>query len=275
MKKVTIVGVGLIGGSIGMDIRRLKLAQEVVGVVRRKESVEEVIKYGSVDHATLDLEEGSKDSDMIILATPISSMPQIAQDLHIKKETVVIDVASVKGKLVEKLESILGKNYVGTHPMTGSEKKGISGARAGLFDGAVCIITPTQKTRPKFLKITREFWTSLGAKTVVLAPDEHDRIVALISHLPHLVSASLVNILMDRPKAVECVGPGFRDSTRIASSPPELWQEICEWNKDEILSSIDKFQRELSDLKAELEANNWGKFLDRLKRAKDIRDGIH
>lgn len=275
MNSITIIGVGLIGGSIGIDIRRLKLAKEVIGVVRRKESIDECIKLGAVSRATLDISEGTKDSDMIILATPISSMPQIAENLHVKKETVVMDVASVKGKLVNKLEDILGNNYVGTHPMAGSEKKGVSGANAGLFNGAVCIITPTEKTRPKFLKIAREFWNSLGAKTVILSPDEHDRLVAITSHLPHIISASLVNILAGESKASECIGPGFRDSTRIASSPPELWQEICEWNKDEILGSIDKFQKELSDLKIKIEANDWGNLLDRLKKAKNIRDGIH
>ncbi len=272
---IAIVGIGLIGGSLGIDIRRLKLAREVIGIVRRRESIEKAIKSGAVDRATIDITGGSKDADMVILATPISTMLEIAGKLCIKKESVVIDVASVKGRLVSRLEEVLGKNYVGTHPMAGSEKKGISAARAGLFNGAVCIITPTENTRPRLLKTVREFWNNLGARIVILSPGEHDRVVGLTSHLPHLVASSLINAISLEPRCIDCIGPGFKDATRIASSPPELWQEICEWNKEEILSGIDRFQKELSDLKTKIESNDWNNVLDKLKKAQDIRDGIY
>lgn len=276
INRIAIIGVGLIGGSIGIDVRKKKLAKEVIGVVRRPESVDECIKLGAVDKATLDARDGVKDADIIILATPISLMVQIAKDIkgYINKETVVIDVASVKGKLVSQLEKVLGSNYVGTHPMAGSERRGVVGAVEGLFKGAVCIVTPTEKTRPKFLKIVRELWNGLGAKTIVLSQDEHDKLVSLTSHLPHLIAASLVNNMKDEPKAVDCIGPGFRDSTRIAKSPPELWEEVCEWNREEILLSIDKFQKELSSLKSFIEKNNWDSLLEKLKQAKDIRDKL-
>lgn len=276
MNCIAIVGVGLIGGSIGIDIRQKKLAKEVVGVVRRRESISECKRLGAVNRATLDIKEGVENADMVIIATSISIMPQIAEEVkrYIKKDSVVIDVASVKGKLANNLENILGKNYVGTHPMTGSEKRGVSGARAGLFNEAVCIITHTENTRPKYLKTIREFWNSLGAHTVVLSPNEHDKIVSLTSHLPHLTAASLVNIISDQPKATNCIGPGFKDSTRIASSTPELWQEICKWNKDEILLSISKFQEELSGLKKQIETDDWDSLLTKLKTAKEIRDRL-
>lgn len=276
MTKITIIGVGLIGGSIGIGVREKKLAKEVVGVVHRPESIEECLKKGAVDKATLDVKDGVKDADMVILSTPISRMEPIAKEVsgNIKKDAIVIDIASVKEKLVYKLENILGKNYVGTHPMTGSEQKGVAGARLGLFNDAVCIITPTANTRPKFLKTVREFWKELGSRVVVLSPEEHDRLVSFTSHLPHLLAASLVNILSIEPKAMDTIGPGFRDSTRIAKSQPAMWQEICEWNREDILSSIDKFQSELSALKKLIESNNWNGVLDKLKTAKDIRDGL-
>lgn len=274
MNQITIVGVGLIGGSIGIGVREKKLAKEVVGVVHRPESIGECQKLGAVDRATLDVKEGVRDADMVVLSTPISRMEQIAQEIsgHIKKGAIVIDIASVKKRLVYKLENILGKNYVGTHPMAGSESKGVASARAGLFNGAVCIITPTANTRPAFLKTVREFWKGLGGRVVVLSPEEHDRLVSLTSHLPHLVAASLVDVLASEPKAMDTIGPGFRDSTRIAKSQPALWQEICEWNREEILSSIDKFQKELSNLKNLIEINDWNGVLDKLKTAKEIRD---
>lgn len=276
ISRLTIIGVGLIGGSIGIDVRKKKLAKEVVGVVRRPESVDECVRLGAVDKATLDARDGVKDADLVILATPISLMVQIAKDIkgYVNKETVVIDVASVKGRLVSQLEKVLGSNYIGTHPMAGSEKRGVTGATEGLFNGTVSIITPTQKTRPKFLKIVREFWNSLGAKTIVLSQNEHDKLVSLTSHLPHLIAASMVNNIKDEPKAIDCIGPGFRDSTRIAKSAPELWEEICEWNKKEILLSIDKFQKELSELKAHIEKDDWNDLLNKLQSAKDIRDKL-
>ena len=277
MNRICIVGVGLLGGSLGADIRKRKLAKEVVGVVRREESIEESLKLGVVDKATLDLVEGVKDSDMVILATPISIMPQKAKELagSINNETIVIDIASVKGKLVDELEKILGNNYVGTHPMAGSEKRGVSGFKLGLFEGAKCIITPTKNTRPKFLKIVKEFWDNLGAVTLVLSPKEHDKLVAFISHLPHIVASSLVNNITDIPEALTCVGTGFKDSTRIAGSPPSLWKEICEWNKDEILFSIKKFEKELSEMKSLLKKGSWDNFSSKLQNAKDVRDKLN
>lgn len=276
MNQIAIIGVGLIGGSIGIDVREKKLAKEVVGVVHRAESIGECIKQGAVDKATLSVTEGVRDADMVILSTPISKMEKIAEEVSksMKKDAVILDIASVKYKLVGLLEKILGNNYVGTHPLAGSEKKGVTGAVKGLFNGTVCIVTPTNRTRPKSLKIVREFWNVLGARTIVLRPDEHDKIVSITSHLPHLAAATLVNLLAGEPKAKEAVGPGFKDSTRIAKSQPELWKEICEWNKEEILSSIDKFQKELQDLRTQIETGNWDNLLDKLKTAKDIRDKL-
>lgn len=266
MKRICIIGVGLIGGSIGIDVRRLHLTKEVVGVVRRKESIEESIRLGAVDRATLDVAEGIKDADLIILATPISKMVTLAE--KIKGEAVIIDVASVKGKLVSQLENILGGNYVGTHPMAGSERRGVSAAKEGLFKGATCIITPTENTKKEALEKVMEFWKKLGAKIITLSVDEHDRLVALTSHLPHLVVASLVNTVVDQ----SCIGPGFKDTTRIAASPPALWQEICEWNKDAVLASLKKFRGELSSIEELINSSNWNELLNKLAKAKDLRD---
>lgn len=270
MKRICIVGVGLIGGSIGIDVRRLHLAREVVGVVRRKESIEESVRLGAVDRATLDINEGVNGADLVILATPISKMVSIAE--KIKSEAVIIDVASVKGKLVRELEKVLGTNYVGTHPMAGSERRGVSAAKAGIFEGSTCIITPTENTKPGALGKVKEFWKRLGAKVITLSIDEHDRLVAFTSHLPHLLAAGLVNTMAGEEKVESCIGPGFKDTTRIAASPPALWQEICEWNKDAILASLKKFQGELSGIEELINSSNWNELLNKLAKAKDLRD---
>jgi prephenate dehydrogenase len=275
-KRISIIGVGLLGGSIGMDVKKKGIADEVIGIVRRAEQIDECIEAGAIDKGTISNIEGTKDADMIIFATPVSAMPKIAKEIkaNIKPETIVIDVASVKGKLVKQMEDILGTNYVGTHPMAGSEKKGILAAKVGLFHGSQCIITPTDKTIPKFLKEVREFWSLLKASTVILSPEEHDKIIAIVSHLPHLMASSLVNTMADDPKASSCIGPGFKDSTRIAASPPLLWQEICEWNREEILTVIDKFQNKLSVFKSLIEKKDWNGVFNELKKAKEIRDTL-
>lgn len=269
MKRICIVGVGLIGGSIGIDVKRLGLARKVVGVVRRKESIAESVKLGAVDHATLDISFGIKDADFIILAAPISKIFSLAE--KIKSKAVIIDVASVKGRLVSQLEKILGGNYVGTHPMAGSEKRGVASACAGLFTGATCIVTPTKNTKRKAISTVMDFWQKIGAKVITLSVDEHDKLVALTSHMPHLVAASLVNSIGDNKKAVSCIGPGFRDSTRIAASSPELWREICEWNKTAILASLKRFRTSLSDIEGLINSGNWDGLLNKLKKAKDLR----
>jgi prephenate dehydrogenase len=275
-KRISIIGVGLLGGSIGMDIKKKGISYEVVGIVRRQEQIAECIKAGAIDKGSIDNIEGTKDADMIIFATPVSAMPKIAKEIkcNIKPDTIVIDVASVKGKLVRQMEDILGTNYVGTHPMAGSEKKGVSAAKTGLFYKSKCIITPTEKTSQKFLKEVKEFWALLRANTVILSPQEHDKIIALVSHLPHLMASSLVNIMASDPIAPSCIGPGFKDSTRIAASPPLLWQEICEWNREEILTVIDKFQNELSLFKSLIDKKDWVGVFNKLQKAKELRDNL-
>lgn len=270
MKKLCIIGVGLIGGSIGIDARRKCLAGEVVGVVRRKESIAESIEMQAVDKATLDIAEGIKDADLIILAVPISEIIPTAR--KIKSKAVIADVASVKGRLVRQLEKIFGKNYIGTHPMAGSENRGVCSARQGIFKDAICVVTPTENTSLKALRMVSGFFRELDARVVRLEPALHDQLVALTSHIPHLISGSLVNLINKEPKAELCIGPGFKDMTRIAKSPPVLWQEICEWNKDEILAGLKKFSRELSAIRELIASSQWDGLVNKLKKAKDLRD---
>jgi len=272
MEKICIVGVGLIGGSIGLDIKKHNLASTVIGVVRRKESIKESIELGAVSNATLDINEGVKDADMIILATPISKTVELAR--KIKTKAIVTDVASVKGKLVKELESIIGRNYVGTHPIAGSEKKGVSRAKTGLYKGAYCIITPTENTKKEALDKVIDFWKKLGSKIKILKTEEHDKLIAMTSHMPHLIAASLVNVVLEKKEMQSCIGPGFRDTTRIAASTPDLWKEICEWNKDQISSSLTELLKETSEIKELIDSNNWDELYNKLAKAKELREKL-
>ncbi len=276
MNKVCIIGIGLIGGSIGIDIKTRKLARQVVGLVRRRETIDQSLQKEAVDSAVLDMETGVKDADLVILAMPISVMPQIARLVrkYIKKDTIVIDIASVKGELVSDLEEILGVNYVGTHPMAGSDKKGVMQARKGLFEGAVCIITPTAKTKPVFLKTVRDFWGRLGARVIIMSPAEHDITVALASHLPHLLAACLVNTAASQPQVLSCAGSGFRDTTRIAAGQPALWKDILYGNRREIVDGIDKFEKELAKMKSFLKAGRQEDIFNQLEKARKTRDSL-
>lgn len=278
MKKICIIGVGLIGGAIGIDVKRLGLAQKVVGVVRRQESIQESIKQKAVDEATLSLSEGVRDADMVIIATQISSIIDISKKIigNLKEGAVVIDVGSIKGKLVDSLDNIFGDkiHYVGTHQMAGSEKKGVLFAHEDMFKDATCVITPTKKTNTDALNFVNDFWEKLGANIVTIPAGEHDKVVAMSSHLPHVIAASLVNLIRKNENVQPFIGPGFKDTTRIAGSTPVIWKDICQWNKDEILKSIEEYKKELSAIQETINCENWDELLKKLDSAKETRDSL-
>jgi prephenate dehydrogenase len=231
-KKVSLIGVGLLGGSLGMVLRKRHLAGSVVGYVRRKESVKECRKAGAVDAAKLDLQETVQGADLVVLCTPVGRMEELTREMlpGLKLGAVVTDVGSVKGILVRKLESVAAKagaHFVGSHPMAGAEKTGVSAARADLFHGAVCVITPTRRSNRAAIRDVQRLWKSAGCRLVKLDPDFHDELVSRSSHLPHIVAAELADYVLSptRPKAQALLcANGFRDTTRIASSSTEMWR---------------------------------------------------
>lgn len=278
LNNVCIIGVGLIGGSLGLDIKKHGLAKKVVGVVRRESAIKESLDAGVVDEATMDLTKAVSEADLIIFATPIATIVKVAQKISsaAKDNAIVIDVASVKGKLVPELDEIFGSRirYVGTHPMAGSEKKGVFGVKEDLYLGATCIITPTDKTNKEAVRTVVDFWSQIGAKTLILSLEEHDKLVALSSHLPHLAAAGLVNVLKEEENIKQCIGPGFRDTTRIAGSNPDLWCEICEWNRDKIIETLDRYQKEFAEIAEIITAKQWDRLADKLNQAKTFRDSL-
>lgn len=251
-RKAAIIGVGLIGGSLGLAIKERGLAEVVTGVGRRKSSIRRAFACGAIDEATTDPLRGTKGADLVVIATPVSSIPAIAHliSMNLTEGALLTDVGSTKGQIVTEIEKCLPKKvfFVGSHPLAGSEKRGVDFAVKDLFNDSMVVITKTKKTDKKALKTIGEFWKAVGASRVVVkSPAQHDRIVAQISHLPHIVATALIRAVTSQ--SLEFASTGFKDTTRIAASDPDIWKDICMANKREILKFLDSYERSLGRIK--------------------------
>lgn len=259
-------------------MKRRRLARTVVGYVRRGASVEECTRAGAVDMATTNLFEACNWADLMIFCTPISQMLPLARKVSqfLTKGSIVTDVGSVKGTVVRQLEPVfrrVGTHFVGSHPMAGSERMGVSAARPDLFEGATCVITPTAKTDPAALRKLRMFWKALGGNPVELAPAAHDRLVSRSSHLPQVLASALAGYVLERGRDELLCGAGFRDTTRLASSSPEMWRDIALANSAELGKAIDALIAKLSSFRrmlGEQDANAIHKFF---QVARERREG--
>ncbi len=286
LAKLTILGPGLLGGSIGMAARHRKIAQRVVVWGRRPEAVDEAYKLGAADEATQDLQKAVAGAALVVLATPIGVMQSLAEQIKpaLPADCIVTDVGSVKYPVVVTLSDALAgpalrgagqARFVGSHPMAGSEQSGIEAARRDLFEKAVCILTPREDTDKAALQTVYNFWNALGCSVSTLSPEMHDEMVARISHLPHVLAATLVNVVCrDGSQALQFVGPGFKDATRIASGPPDMWTEICVENRNEIRRALEQLIEELGNVRAALENADAIELRTMLKRAKHFRDEL-
>ena len=272
-RRVAIVGVGLIGGSLGAALRDRKAAGEVRGIGYRTATLEQAKQNGCVDTITVDLAEGVREADLVVIATPVSLIAEKARGLaaELPPRCIVTDVGSTKGKLARELDAIFaGKaRYVGSHPMAGSEKHGAVSASKDLFNGALCILTPTALTDADALRRMHEMWQTVGLRTCEMPPDEHDRRVALASHLLHVAAASIINVQNDA--SLQCAASGFADTTRIAGSDPQLWRDICLDNSREICAAIDKLCAELQAFRSLVDRGDAQGLIDKLDRAAQKR----
>jgi len=242
-KRVTIIGPGLIGASMGMALRKKGLANEVTGVGRREASLNQAIQAEAIDTATLDLEEGVSNADLVVLATGVATSLRLGlQALPLLKEGCILtDVASTKSFLINGLEGAVpaGVSYVSTHPMSGSEKKGASAGRPDLFQDALCLLTRTMATQADSFQKIEHLWQEIGCRTREIEASEHDILLAQISHLPHIVASCLVNLVSQ--DGLKLAAGGFKDTTRIASGDPEIWRDICMTNKDVLSKTIQSY----------------------------------
>ena len=278
--KVSLIGVGLLGGSIGLALKARRLADRVEGYVRREASIAECERLGVVDRATTDLLAVVKDADLIILCTPIAQMRALVEQFAgtLKPGALVTDVGSVKGSVVAELEPLCAKagaQFVGSHPMAGAEKTGPAAARAELFEKAVCVVTPGAKTPAKLVKQVEDFWAAIGGKPLRLAPDQHDSLVARSSHLPHVVAAELANYVLSpaHPKEQPALcATGFRDTTRIAAGSPEMWRDIALANRKHLARVLGVFIEDLQEFQLALERGDTKAMDEFFETAKHRRD---
>jgi len=280
IRRLAIVGLGLLGGSVAKVARAESLAREIVGIGRNPASLTPALSGGAVDRVTTNLREGVAGADMIVLATPVATlerqMPAVWEAAL--PQALITDVGSTKAAIVRVAETLgAGKplDFVGSHPMAGSNLSGFGVARADLFRGATIILTPTDRTAPDAVKRVTEFWEAAGGRVVTMEPATHDRAVAAISHLPHLVADALVDAVarMD-PQFFDVAARGFKDTTRIAASSPTVWREIFEENREALGEAIGVFRAALDDLERVLRSGDAPRIEAELERIRVIRDGL-
>ncbi|MEA3328525.1 MAG: prephenate dehydrogenase [Candidatus Omnitrophota bacterium] len=279
-KKTTIVGVGLIGGSLGMAMMSGGLAGQITGLTRHKHTLSLAKRSKAVTKGTLDFKKAVKDADLVIIAAPISKIVKVARDImpFLKQGSIVTDVGSLKGEIVKQIDSIprIRKKevyFVGSHPMAGSEKSGVCSARKDLFKGSFCFLTRTRFTDQKALNKIRKLWEKLGAEVKVVSPVRHDSIVTYISHLPHILAYHLSMLVPF--KYYKYSGGSFLDMTRIASSNPRLWRDICVMNSREIGKALGVYQTSIGRVKNIVSAGRHQKLLSLFKKAKNRRDSYN
>jgi len=271
-----IVGVGLIGGSLGLAAKKRGLVGTVLGIGRSAEKLDRARTLGAIDEYTTDLISGARDADCLAVCVPVLTIvPLIAQMApHLKPSCIVTDVGSTKGLIAREAERVLaGRNpFVGGHPMAGAEEAGVDAAAADLFVGATYVLTESPRTDSAALERLVRFASALGAKVVTMLPEEHDRRVAMVSHLPHLLAAALT--MASAEDASELAAGSFRDATRVASSPPNLWRDICESNTKAIIHAVGELQGVLADAKTALMSGDFDAVEALFAQAKAARDEL-
>ena len=257
---VAIVGVGLIGGSLGMALKRRRLAQRVIGVGRSEGRITAAVGLGAIDAGTTRLEEAVADADIVVLCTTVghilASLPETLE--LVKPNAVVTDVGSTKGAIVRRAAG--AESFVGGHPMAGSEQTGVEAATPLLFEEATWAITPSETTSAHALQTVQRLAQSVGATTLLLAPDAHDAMLAVTSHLPHVLASALMRQALGtqrlHPQTQQLTAGSFADGTRVAASSPEIWRDVCLSNRDALLRALQAFRGELDTLEAAIADSN-------------------
>ena len=280
--RLAIIGVGLIGGSLSLALKEAGAVGEVVGYGRGKPNLEKALELGVVDRYLRDPVEAVKGADVVFLATPVKTLATVTEELlpGLKPGAIITDGGSVKGAVVEAIEPLLpeGIHFVPGHPIAGTEKSGAEAAFPTLYRGKRCILTPTENTDKQALELVEKMWQTVGSEVVQMSLEKHDRVLAAISHLPHMVAYSLVNAVGSydhyEENILEYSASGFRDFTRIASSDPTMWRDIAETNREGLLEMMEQFETFFAELKADVAEGSGEKLFEFFLRSKQLRDAI-
>jgi prephenate dehydrogenase len=276
--RVTILGVGLMGASFALALKKHNLCGHITGSGRTQDNLTRAKDRGILDSFDLDPSRAVADADLILFSMPVGYFLSAARGIRdsVKQGAVVTDVGSVKGRLVYEMEDIFSTKafFIGAHPIAGSERSGIEISNRELFQENRCVLTPTDRTDPRALNNMEALWKTLGAEVVTMSPEEHDRIFGAVSHLPHLIAYEMVNTVDEiNGSYFMYAGKGFLDSTRIASSSPELWKDICIFNRENLTQFMDILMGRLERIRKHI-AEADGEALEReFRKAKSLRDG--
>lgn len=280
INKLTLIGAGLIGGSLSLSLKQAGYVGEVVAYDTDQENAQTALALGVADQVTDDLQGAVAGADMVVVAVPVGAVESVAQALVglLTPEMVLTDVGSVKGGVVDAIESAFGElpeNFVPAHPIAGTEKSGASAAFNSLFKGKRIMLTPTQTTSSEALASVKNMWQAAGGRVETLSVAEHDAIFAATSHLPHLLAYSMVNALTSIDMSEEIftyAAGGLHDFTRIASSNPVMWRDVCLHNREQLLSVIDVFEKDLDQIREAIDRGDGDYLFERFTQAKKTRD---
>ena len=277
--KLVVIGVGLIGGSFSLALKKAKAVKHVVGVGRTKKNLDAAVRLGVIDEASRDPASAVEDADLVLIGTPVGQMPEVMAEIApaLDAKTVITDAGSTKQDVIAYARRFLDGHFdrfVPSHPIAGTEKSGASAAFAELYRDRTVIMPPQPQAKPSAVKLVRSAWEACGARIVKLEPREHDEIFAAVSHLPHVVAFALVSMLAKRTDAATLLGhsgAGLRDTVRIAGSSPEMWRDICVANREALLEVLDDYVEELELARAALESGGGADLEAMFERARTAR----
>jgi cyclohexadieny/prephenate dehydrogenase len=281
--RIALIGIGLIGSSLAHDIKRLGLAKEVVIATRSADTLKRAEELQLGDRYTTSSAEAVRDADLIIVSVPVGASESVAKEIasSLKPGAIVTDVGSTKASVIAQMAPHMPENvhFIPGHPLAGTEKSGPDAGFPGLFEGRWCIFTPLAGTDETALKTLRHFWETLGSKVDEMDPEHHDKVLAIVSHLPHLIAYNIVGTADDletvtESEVIKYSASGFRDFTRLAASDPTMWRDVCLHNKDAILEMLARFSEDLAYLQRAIRWGEGDKIFDLFTRTRAVRRSI-
>ncbi|MCE5299701.1 MAG: prephenate dehydrogenase [Spirochaetia bacterium] len=277
-KKVTIVGMGFMGASLGLAVKKAKLAREVCGLGRNMDRLKKARSIGAADTVTVDIKSAVTGAELVVISLPVMMIPVMFREIKpfLTKDTPVTDMGSVKGNVCEKTAMFdTNGQFTGSHPVVGGEKTGAASARAELYRGGVCIVAGSSKAKSKSAKAVEGFWKALGMKVMYMTPQKHDAVMAGVSHLPHMAAFALVNANEENVrKKKDAIGTGFKSMTRIAASGGEIWSEIFLMNKREIMKQADRYMAQLGRIRTMVEKSDINGIKKYIEHSKKLRESL-